>query len=95
MPNKQPITNKFVIVGESCSLSFFQKIENLGDPEFWLVKLTQELVHFRFASTWNVNFRPQIDFTNSSNDAESVHLVVQANPTSLKMHGLCVVRGIG
>ena len=78
------------IVGK-CSKCFQILVEILTIQSFGHVQLRWELVYLCGASTWNVNFREQIDLTNSLNDVESVHLVVQASPTSLKMHGLSVV----
>jgi hypothetical protein len=62
---------------------------------FACVHLTWELVHFQCDSTWNINFRPQIDYTKMPKFETSVHILMQHHPMSINMHGLIEVRWIG
>jgi hypothetical protein len=68
----------------------FSAIQN-----FARVELTWESVYFSGASTWNVYFRPQIDFTKKPKFAASVHIMMHHHPRSINMHDLIEVQGIG
>ncbi len=68
----------------------FSAIQN-----FACVQLTWELVHFYCSSTWNDNFRPQIDFTKIPKFEACVHILIQHHPKSINVHDLIEVRGIG
>ena len=78
------------------SASFSSKHRNsCWSRIFVRVQRTRESVHFPHASTWNVNFRPQIDFSKKPMSAASVHLLIQPTSMSTDAHYLRTHRGIG